>query len=167
MKRINKTAAVLLTGIFLLAAGSGYAQKPGKGMGRMDDAPSMNQNCEMMIPDLTEEQQTQIQDLRLKLMKDMMDYKNQLNEKRAKLGTMQTQENPDMDAINKMIEEMGKLRTEMHKQKAKHHQEVRSLLNEEQKVFFDSHKMMGNKRGMHHKGRPARDGQRPGRGWDN
>ena len=163
MTRINKTAAVLLTGLFLLVAGTGFSQVKKKGMGMRENAPGMNQKCQMMIPDLTEEQEGKIEELRLSQMKEMMAAHNKINEKKARLKTLQTQDNADMDAIYNVIDEIGEIKTEMHKKKAKHHQEVRSLLNEEQKVYFDKHMMM-KKSGMHHKGTPMKGGQGHGKG---
>jgi Spy/CpxP family protein refolding chaperone len=164
MKRINKITAILVSALFLLASGSTFAQMQKKGMGMRKNAPGMHQQCMNMIPDLTEEQESKIEDLRLSHMKEMMQQRNQLDEKRAELRTLQTQDNPEMEAIYSVIEEMGKIRTDMHKGRAKHHQEIRSLLNEEQKIFFDKHMMMKKGR-MHHKASPmhGRDCQR-GRG---
>jgi Spy/CpxP family protein refolding chaperone len=161
MKRINKTTAILLSALFLLVSGSTFAQMQKKGMGMRKNAPDMHQQCMNMIPDLTEEQESKIEDLRLSHMKEMMQSRNQLNEKRAERRSLQTQDNPDMEAIYSVIEEMGKIRTGMNKDRAKHHQEIRSLLNEEQKIFFDNHMMM--KRGrMHHNGRSMRGRGCPG-----
>ena len=46
----------------------------------------------------------------------------------------------DLNAINASIEKMGKIKTELTKIKEKNHQEVRSLLTEEQRIKFDSRK---------------------------
>jgi Spy/CpxP family protein refolding chaperone len=153
MKRTKRFTAILLTGIMMIATISSFAQR-----GQKQGNPGMRKNTPMQqrfyknIPDLTEEQENQIDELRVPHMKEMKDFYNQLNEKRAKLRTLQTKDNPDMDAIYKVIEEMGDIRTNMHKERAKHHQEIRSILNEEQRIYFDKHRMRMNK-GMHHKGR--------------
>jgi Spy/CpxP family protein refolding chaperone len=152
MKRTRNLTAVLLTGIMMIATISSYAQKgQGKRHPGMKKNMPMHQKCYGNIPNLTEDQENQIEEMRVPHMKKMRDFTNQLNEKRAKLRTLQTKDNPDMDAIYNVIEEMGNIRTDMHKARAKHHQEIRSLLNEEQKLYFDKHKMRMHK-GMHHKG---------------
>ncbi len=151
MKRTKSITAILLTGIMMVATISSFAQR-GRGQDRpmlMKKNMQMHQNCFQNIPDLTEEQEAKIEEIRVSHMKEMQEYYNKLNEKRAKLRTLQTKDNPDMDEINSVIEETGEIRTEKHKARAKHHQEVRSLLNEEQKVYFDRHKMKMNK-GMYH-----------------
>lgn len=159
MKKFYSVSAILLTGMFLLVAANSMAQRnrnfKERGMG-MFDRPGFTQQCQM-IPDLTEEQQEQIKDLRVGQMKQMIQYRNNLTEKRASLRTLQTQDNPDMEAINNTIEEMGQIRTEMQKARAEHHQEIREILTDEQRAFFDAHmkgsrgnfmqQHMGNMRG--------------------
>ncbi len=153
MKRRNKLRTIAIAIILLMAVSTSFAQRgQGKrGMG-FNDRPASNQQCMKMIPDLTEEQESKMEDIRLNHMKEMTSNRNLLNEKRAKLRTLQTQDNPEMDAINKVIEEMGEIRTKMQKNKAAHHQEIRSLLTEEQKVYFDNHLMKREKRGRHSRG---------------
>jgi Spy/CpxP family protein refolding chaperone len=153
MKRTKRFTAILLTGIMMIATISSFAQR-----GQRQGNPGMRKNTPMQqrlyenIPGLTEEQENQIDELRVPHMKEMKDFYNQLNEKRAKLRTLQTKDNPEMDAIYKVIEEMGAIRTKMHKARAKHHQEIRSILNEEQKIYFDKHRTRMNK-GMRPRGR--------------
>ncbi len=140
MKKFNRLSAIVLTGLFLFIAANTMAQRgqgfKGRDMGRFD-GPKFNRQCQM-IPDLTEDQQEKIKDLRVDQMKQMTQYRNNLKEKRATLRKLQTQENPDMEAINNTIEEMGQIRTEMHKARAEHHQEIREILTEEQRAIFDA-----------------------------
>ena len=164
MKRTKRIAAILLTGIMMVATVSSFAQRGQgqKAMG-MKKNMQMHQNCFSNIPDLTEEQEAQIEEKRVPHMKEMQEYYNKLNEKRAKLRTLQAKDNPDMDKINSVIEEMGEIRIEKHKARAKHYQEVRSLLNDEQKVYFDKHRMK-MQRGMHHKNMKRGKGRHAGCG---
>ncbi len=164
MKRTKRITAILLTGVMMIATISSFAQRgQGKGNPGMHKNMSMHQKCYANIPNLTEEQENQLEELKVPHMKKMSDFYNQLNEKRARLKTLQTKDNPDMNEINSVIEEMGEIRTEMHKARAKHHQEVRSLLNEEQKLYFDKHKMKKHK-GMHDKGMKKGKGRHGGCG---
>ena len=149
MKRTKQLTIVLITGMMMITAVTSFAQR-GQGRkapGMHKDMP-MHQNCYANIPDLTEEQENQIEDLKTDHLKEMKGTFNKLNEKRARLRTLQTQDDPDMEKIYEVIEEMGDLRTEMHKARAKHLQKVRSLLNEKQKLYFDKHQMRMHK-GMH------------------
>jgi len=164
MKRTKSITAILLTGIMMVVTISSFAQRgQGNKAPGMKKNMQMHQNCFQNIPDLTEEQEAEIEEMRVSHMKEMQEYYNKLNEKRAKLRTLQTKDNPDMDKINSVIEEMGEIRTEKHKARAKHHQEVRSLLNEEQKVYFDKHRMKMNK-GMHHQNMKKGKGRHGGCG---
>lgn len=146
MKHFNRLYAILLTGLFLFTAANIMAQRgqgfKGQGMG-MHEGPGFNQQCQM-IPDLTEDQQKKIKDLRTDQIKQMTQFRNKLAEKRAALRTLQTQKNPDMDAINNTIEEMGQISTEMQKTRAEHHQEIREILTEEQRAYFDA-RMKGSR----------------------
>lgn len=140
MKTMKKITVLTITGIFLLMSSSAFSQK-GKRPGNYNrgNHQTMYQNCERMIPNLTEEQQEQIKELRLDHMKAMQNYRNEFQEKRANLRTLQTQDSPDMNKINDKIEELGELKTEMHKESAEHRQEIRKMLNDEQKLIFDQH----------------------------
>ena len=102
-----------------------------------------------MIPDLTEEQEEQIQNLRTEHMKTVLPLRNQLAEIQARLHTLSTAENADMNQINRTIDEMGEIRTRMMKEGAAHKQDIRKMLTDEQRVAFDS--------------RPAPRGGRPPR----
>jgi Spy/CpxP family protein refolding chaperone len=158
MKKTSTITLALLAGILMISSAA-FGQR-GQGMmgqGRMSNAPMgwgqgrmgggpmwMGQRCQM-IPDLTQEQQSQIKELRVEQMKQMTTHRNNLLEKRAQLRNLQIADNPDMDAINGLIEEMGDIRTNMQKNRAQHRQEIRQILNEEQRAFFDSRRMHSRK----------------------
>lgn len=136
----KKSVLLLIAALFIVSSGIAYAQCPGKeceGKPPMhgDKGPRHNPG----IPDLTDEQKEQIKDLRVELMEEMLTLKNKMGEKAARLRTLQTAAKANMSEINKAIEEIGKLRTEIMKLKAACHQEIRSLLTDEQRVFFDAH----------------------------
>ncbi|MFO8235939.1 MAG: Spy/CpxP family protein refolding chaperone [Bacteroidales bacterium] len=158
MKSLNKLTAILITGTLLLVSSITYAQvkkSPGY-FQKQGNFSGMHYNCGTMIPNLSDEQKEEIKELRLDHMKVMQEYKNEINEKRAQLRTLQTKDNPDMDELNKQIEEMGDIRTEMHKESAEHRQKVRSLLDDEQKIYFDKHLRRNHRGKMHNKGSMGR-----------
>lgn len=93
------------------------------------------------IPDLTDQQKEKIEEMRTPHMKTMLQLRNQMNEKRAHLKTLSSADKADMNAINKTIDEMGEITTKIMKERAGFHQEIRNILTEEQRVFFDSRKM--------------------------
>jgi len=114
-----------------------------------------------MIPDLTEEQQEKIKAIRLETQKQKLPLQNELREKKARMSTLTTAENPDMKAINKLIDEMGAIKVKMEKIQAAQHQEVRKQLTEDQRVVFDSHAGQRWKKRM--KGEHRRNRERSGR----
>lgn len=134
---------MLLVAASVALTGSAFAQHPGMHPSEMakqrmfekEDAQHMP-----MIPDLTEKQEAQIRELRTAYMKATLPLKNQLMEKEARLHTLSTAEKVNMKEINNIIEEIGTLKTAIMKKQAAHHQEVRTLLTEEQRLFFDAHR---------------------------
>ncbi len=114
------------------------------------------------IPDLTDEQKTKIESLKIELMKALKPIKNKIREKEAQLQTLRTEDKPDMNKIFALVDEIGMLKTQARKEHEKHIQEIRQLLDEKQRVVFD----------VNHKHRPGimPGGQgkhsMPGPGWD-
>lgn len=100
--------------------------------------------CEQMIPNLSQEQKDEIKKLRLEVTKETTSIRNQIAEKRARLNTLQSEDKADMKAINKTIDEIAALQAQKMKAKANCHVKVRALLNDEQKVDFDSRKFHQN-----------------------
>lgn len=133
--KTRKITTILLAGMLLLFTG--------KLVNAQTDVEKPNQpGCNKMhqMLDLTEEQQGKIEELKTAQMKEMLQLKNQLNELKAKQQTLKSAENADMKAINANIDEITSVKNKMMKQKAKHHQDVRALLTEDQRVKFDSHR---------------------------
>lgn len=100
------------------------------------------------IPGLTPEQEKSIKKSKLAFQKEATALKNQLAEKKAHLRTLNTAEKPDNAAIDKTIDEIAALKAQLMKNRNSHYQEVRAVLTDEQKIFFDS-------KGGKHKGRKA------------
>lgn len=170
MKYLNKLLlTVLITGLFATSAlaqqgraGRGMFDRPGAGMGWNQQWDNANRPY-ARIPNLTDEQRNQIQQLHLEARQQNMELRNQLNEKRARLRTLTTGSSIDMDAADQIIDEMSTLRSNMMKRRLQTHTQVRGLLSDDQKAAFDSFGPFnrGNNRGMRSAGR------RPGRcmGW--
>lgn len=90
--------------------------------------------------DLTDAQKEAFKKSKLEMQKQLQPIKNELGEAMARQRTLTTAEKPDMNAINKNIEKMGSLKTEMAKIQAKHHLEMRAQLTDEQRLKFDTFK---------------------------
>ena len=143
MKQSHKFITLFIAVFLMVASGTAMAQRGGginrKPLGRADRPRAQMQY--QRIPDLTDEQQAQIKDLRIDHMQEMTRFRNKLAEKRASLRGSQTQDDPDMNTINTTIEEMGQVRIRMHKAQAAHHQKIRNTLTEEQRAIFDARQM--------------------------
>lgn len=96
---------------------------------------------------LTDAQKEIFQKSRTETAKQVQPLRNQLGEARAHQKTLITAEKPDMDAINKNIEKMGALQTEIEKIQTKHQLEMRTQLTEEQRLKMDNagHRKGGEK----------------------
>ncbi|NQU52342.1 MAG: Spy/CpxP family protein refolding chaperone [Bacteroidetes bacterium] len=96
----------------------------------------------------TEEQKEAMKNLKLETAQKLKPLKNELRELMAHQTTLTTENKADLKAINKNIDKMSEAKAEMAKIMAAQHQQVRSLLNDEQLIKFDSMKeKSGNKQG--------------------
>lgn len=158
--KTNKT----FTGIFMIATLILFSQsifaQPGRGMMNRGQQAGFDRECRM-IPELTETQQAQIQELRTEQLKEMQDFRNQIGENRARYRTLMSADKADQKAIDANIDEYTNLRNQMMKKQAAHRQQVRSLLTDDQKVFFDNRGMRGRQgAGMNGRGMRGYGGRR-------
>jgi len=145
MKNLYKFLTVILLVQFTGITATLFAQ-PGY---RNYMKPGENYSMLTGIPDLTEEHKEQIRNLHTAYLKNIQPLKNDMKINKAKLDALLTEDQPDMNEIYKLIDDNGKIRTELHKKQVAHRLEIRNLLTDEQKIFFDS--------------RPHRDAVRPQR----
>jgi hypothetical protein len=89
------------------------------------------------IPGLSKEQSESIHKLQIGFAKSIFPLENSIGEKEAKLKTISTTDNPDINGIYKIIDEIGGLKIQIAKLKASHDQDIRKLLNDEQRLAFD------------------------------
>lgn len=138
--------------------GQGYGPGPGQGYGRGD--------CTANIPGLTEEQQTKILKLRADHFRKADLIRAEIGEKQAHMNTLRLSENQDSKAIDKSIDEISTLRGNLMKAREAHRRDVKALLTEEQKVWFDANNRPGPGNGFD-KGNRGPRGNRQGRGIGN
>jgi Spy/CpxP family protein refolding chaperone len=145
MKRIKFLTTIALLASLTFMAGSALAQR-GQGKGMMNNADHKAGYCQS-IPDLTPDQQAKMETLRTKHIKEVTPLRNELAEKKARLRTLQSADKPDLNSINKVIDEMSAIRANMQKKGAAHRAEISSLLTDDQRVHFNAKfsKRMGNK----------------------
>lgn len=126
---------------------------------RMDRPRPGPGNCRN-LPGITSDQLDQIDALRLKNLKENQQLRNELGEKRARMRTLSSVDNPDMAAINKLIDEMAAIRANIQKNMAASHQQIRQLLTEEQRLIFDNRRPGARGRDFRAEARPG--GRGPG-----
>jgi Spy/CpxP family protein refolding chaperone len=112
-------------------------QDTGKKQGTMAGQPGRCADKDHK-PNFTEEQKTKMKEIRMASYKEIKPLKNQLGELKAKQRTLATADKPDINAINANIDEITKVENKIMKIKASGHQQVRVLLTDEQKMWFDS-----------------------------
>jgi Spy/CpxP family protein refolding chaperone len=138
--RMNVAAAI--TTLVLMSTIS-YAQYGRHEGGRMHYCYGRGYENHSMNPpryeqlDLTEDQQGKIDEIKLDTSKKLTQSQNKINELEAQLNTTITQDKVDKNKVSALIEEIGKLRTEIRKERMNDHLEIRELLTEKQKVIFD------------------------------
>ena len=130
--------ASVLAASLLIGTCSLFAQHPIEHSGSKGK-PADGRDMHSGIPNLTDEQKAKIKDLRLANFKEMQPLRNQLGELKAKQRTLTTMDKPDIKAIDANIDEISKVTNQLMKIRAAHHQQVRVLLTDEQKIWFDSH----------------------------
>jgi len=134
-------AMSMSTTVFAQGRGNGQGMKKGNHMEQM-----MKQ-----IPDLNKKQVEKIKNLRIEMMKQITPLQAELQELKAHLQTLSIAEEADMKAINKTIDKISALQGKIMKIHAKFRQDVRSVLNDKQRVVFDSKagQMMKGHKGYH------------------
>lgn len=143
MKKLRmRTLVSLIASVLLLNSANLFAQK-----GRnLQDRPS-GPGYYCPVSDLNETQQKKIDELRTNHQKNMLKFRNQMGEKSAQLQTLRTAEKADMNAINKTIDEIGSIKTQMMKERENHLQQVRGVLTDSQRTQFDTRRGAGKKGG--------------------
>ncbi len=154
MKSWRIKTALFFAVTLIMASGFDAIAQRGQGM---SGRGGMQEVCPN-IPGLTEEQRSEIMDLRTSHMSEMQQYRDQIDINRAQYRALMRSEPADMTAIEANIEERADIRTQMQKKQAGHHQSVRQLLTEEQRVWFDSAPRggAGARQGMRTAGRAGR-----------
>lgn len=148
--RLKLAISSLIISVLLIS----NVAKAQQGQGQM---PQRNQaQCSSQIPDLSEDQKSQITKLKTQALKETTTFRNQLAEKRAHLKTLSTAENADQKAIDAEIDAISSLRAKIMKVQAKLRQDIRALLSDDQRVYFDNNCNRGgryNGKGHHQQNR--------------
>jgi len=136
-----KIRILTLALVALFVTSAAWAQKPERNQREPEQRERMmrpEQMAERVDNFFTKEQQEQVKTIRLETAKKVQPLRNQLNELEAHQQTLSTAEKTDMNAIYQNIDKISEIKGSIQKLMAKQHQDIRSLLTDEQKLKFDS-----------------------------
>lgn len=98
------------------------------------------------LTDLSENQSDQIHDLKISYLKSNQSDINKLNELQARKITLESAENVNVKELHKCIESMQDIKVEMQKNRVRHMQEVKKVLNDEQLIVFEGKRLKKNRK---------------------
>ena len=138
--------------MFLVYVGGAMAQ-PMHGQFGKGEFPPMRgwQN----IPDLTDKQKAEIEKRTIGHQKEMISMRSDLRLQQLDLRQL-IRDEADIKKIEKKVEEIGVIRTELQKKRIRHRLDIKNLLTDEQKEYLESQRFMnkGNRSGRGMRGRP-------------
>jgi protein CpxP len=132
MKKLMSTLAVLA-----LLVGTSIAQD-GPKEGHRNGKHGKHHSLLADIPDLTDDQKAQLKEIKQEGKAQIEGQRAELKAVRDKIATLKSSENPDMNAINGLIDKSSKLKAEMEKVKAASEVKARAVLTPQQRKVFDA-----------------------------
>lgn len=126
--------------------GQGYGQG-GQGYGPCGQAygPGYGQHDQAFL-NLSDEQKEELKTLRVKHYKEIKPLRAEMGELQARQRTLMSQEEVDVQSVNKLIDEKTSLMNDMQKKKVNHQLAFREILTDEQQMMLDQKRMHGGKR---------------------
>ncbi len=132
MKTISR---ILIIGLIVALPLTALYAQGHKGPGKMMDAL-----------ELTDEQESQILELRLDHQKEMMTLRDERHGLRTEMKLLLTEDNPSSSKVSDLAGKVGDVAKKTALEKADHRMKIRNILTDEQKVKFD---LMALHRGEH------------------
>jgi Spy/CpxP family protein refolding chaperone len=136
--KIHQTFAAFVLAAALLTSGALPALSQSKSCGHH---PGSEKQCSKSMgyihPELSKEQQEAIKKLDLEYKKEMLRIKNHIAEKKAHIKSLSVAEEVDINTIHANIDEMYHLKSMLAKKQAERTQNIRKLMNDEQRLHFD------------------------------
>jgi Spy/CpxP family protein refolding chaperone len=142
LKSFALTALIFAFTVSATAQQRNNADRPrGNQYGQMHQADRGNQHQKTMsMLDLSDEQATAMKKIHLNGQKAMLPLRNKMREEQARLQTLTTSDSFDKSAVQKTVNTITQIRAELMMEQVTHHQKVRELLTEEQRIKFDTFK---------------------------
>lgn len=111
--------------------------------------------------ELTETQESQVMDLRLKLQKEILPFRAELSDLRAQMKLEITAEDFNEGKVSKLASQIADIQKQIRIKRVLHQRAVRNLLTEDQKKKFDLHIIAGGDRRMGREPRAPRPPRPP------
>lgn len=115
----------------------------------------------MDMLNLSEEQRSEIQQIRMDRAREIQPLRDEVRINKAMITAQMHKDKPDMKQIVGMVEENGRILTQIRVKEIESRIKIRSLLSDEQKVIFDAgdRHMQGHRQMAEH----MKTGQHPQR----
>jgi len=115
---------------------------------RMGPRGTQQRGQEAMLTslNLSSEQEVAIRAIMLDCKKETLPLNNELGEKKARLRTLSSADEYDVAALNNVVDEMSELNASIQKVNLAKKEEIRALLNDDQKILFDSNPQRGRQK---------------------
>jgi len=140
MRPLSKTTIFLLLFMFSVGSLSALAQTEPNDADHEKDRKECKKGHEKHtdIPNLTEDQKTQIEAIRGEFKTENQTTMRELKSKQQELRQLTSADSVNIEAVDSLIDEIGTLKTSIMKSKTNMDLEVRNLLTEDQRTYFDS-----------------------------
>ncbi len=149
-------------------AGTGYGAGYGPYAQADSDFIPGTRPGQALYLELTEAQQEQWEALRLTHYKEMKPLRNQMVELKARERTLISEENADIKALNKVIDDQSALMNKIQKLRIEHRLAVRANLTDEQLMKLDQRRNTGRMGQGNRMGPGQGNRMGPGQGnWSN
>ena len=135
MKRLDSNLKILIAITVLLALSYNLMAQPQQ---RRMVSPAAKTQTGQFIPGLTEDQKSQMKELKLATMKAVQPLKDELMVNKAMLNLLVRKDNPDMNEIRSLVEATAEIQVKVQILTIESQIKTRNLLNEEQKVLLDA-----------------------------
>jgi Spy/CpxP family protein refolding chaperone len=159
---IIKSTAILFLGLLMATAVNAQSPRQG-GRGNGFYRPGDGREMQRMRLDLSDEQQEQLTALRTEHYKAVTPLRNKMAELKARERTLLSEENVDMEAVNKNIDEQTAVENSLKKLQAEHQVAVKKVLTDEQIMQLQQRRHFANRDGYNRYGN--RRGPGTGRGY--
>ncbi|MDZ7331292.1 MAG: Spy/CpxP family protein refolding chaperone [candidate division KSB1 bacterium] len=109
--------------------------------------PGFHHQPWMSSLNLTDEQKNKVAELRLAFQKELLPLRTELQSKAAELQLLETEATPNLNQIDRLIDQIEQIRTKIHKARVRHQMAIRNILSPEQQKVWDSQMLRLSGRG--------------------